>query len=76
MPAEGLRSVTVVHEDGCLAEAAGAALFVAGPAGWQALAARLGLDQVLVLTTAGEVLATPRLAARLQPQPGITLRKA
>jgi thiamine biosynthesis lipoprotein len=39
-PSCGLRSLTVVHHDGTLADGGGAALFVAGREGWPALAAR------------------------------------
>lgn len=64
-PAEGLRSLTVVHADGAMADAAGAALFVAGPQHWPALAHQLGLDRVLALTREGEAQVTPMLAAEL-----------
>lgn len=64
-PAQGLQSVTVVAADAALADAASTALFVAGPAHWRETAARLGLDQVLVVDAAGRILATPRLHARL-----------
>jgi len=71
-PAEGLRALTVVHADGSWAEAAGAALYVAGPQ-WPALARELGLTQVLAVTSAGQVQATAALAARLLPQPGVQI---
>ena len=64
-PAEGLRSLTVIHADGAMADAAGAALFVAGPRHWPALAHRLGLDRVLALTSEGEAQVTPLLAPEL-----------
>ncbi|HZP11446.1 MAG TPA: FAD:protein FMN transferase [Nevskiaceae bacterium] len=63
-PARGLRSVTVVHRDGTLADAGGAALFVAGR-DWQRLAARLQLDQVMAIDDDGEIELTPALARRL-----------
>ncbi|MGQ0530374.1 MAG: FAD:protein FMN transferase, partial [Panacagrimonas sp.] len=66
MPAQGLRSLTVVHSDGTLAEAGGAALFVAGRDKWPLLARKLGLSQVLAQTDDGEVQVSPVLAARLQ----------
>lgn len=71
MPARGLRALTVVHADGTLADAGGAALFAAGAGGWPLLAARLGIDKVLVVTEEGAVGATAALAARLEPQPGV-----
>ncbi len=73
-PAQGLRSLTVVHKDGTLAEAGGAALFVAGEQGWPALARQLGIAQVMVVTDDGRVLATPTLAARLRMQTGVELQ--
>ena len=65
-PASGLRSVTVVHADGSLAEAGGAALFVAGPQHWQALAQQLNLEQVLVVHDSGQVEATRALYKRIR----------
>ncbi len=65
-PARGLVSVTVVHDDGSEADAAATALFVAGPREWPAVAARLGLTQVLVVDEAGRLQATPALARRLR----------
>lgn len=73
-PARGLRSLTVVHPDGALAEAGGAALFVSGLAGWRPLARELGLTQVLVVTEDGEVQATPALAARIRPEHDVHLK--
>jgi len=67
-----LRSLTVVHRDGTLAEAGGAALFVAGPGAWPDLAEKLGIDQVLAVDAQGEITVTPALAARLQPEPGVS----
>lgn len=68
-PVQGLLSATVVHRDAGLADAAATALLVAGPSRWAALAARMGLDQVLVVQPDGLALATPRLAARLDVAP-------
>lgn len=67
-PVHGLRSLTVVHADGSWAEAAGAALFVAGPARWRTLAAQLGIEQVLAVPDDGPVEVTRALHARLQPR--------
>lgn len=65
-PVQGLRSLTVVHADATLADGAGAALFVAGPQAWPALARKLGITQVLALREDGVIQATSALAARLQ----------
>lgn len=75
MPAQGLRSLTVVHRDAALADAAGGALFVAGRQRWRSLAHTLGLDQVLVVTDEGHVEATPALMHRLRAQPGVHIRR-
>jgi thiamine biosynthesis lipoprotein len=58
--------VTVVHPSAAVADAAATALLVAGPARWRAVAARMGVDQVLVIDRHGRRTATPRLAVRLQ----------
>jgi thiamine biosynthesis lipoprotein len=75
-PAQELCSVTVVHPDGTLAEAGGAALYVAGRHGWRRLARKLGLQQVMVMTADGEVQVTGALAARIKPEAGTALRIA
>lgn len=75
-PARELCSVTVVHPDGTLAEAGGAALYVAGRHGWRRLARKLGLHQVMVVTAEGEVQVTGALAARLKPEGATSLRVA
>ncbi|MDB5975103.1 MAG: FAD:protein transferase [Nevskia sp.] len=72
-PVHGLRSLTVVHADGTLADAGGAALFAAGVDGWRTLAGQLGLEHVLVVRGDGAVLATAPLAARLRPQADVRI---
>jgi thiamine biosynthesis lipoprotein len=64
-PASALASVTVAHPDAALADAASTALLVAGPVAWQALAQRMGVDQVLVLDGQGRRQTTPAMARRL-----------
>lgn len=64
-PAQGLRSVTVVHRDAALADAAATALFVAGPQAWRSLADQLGVDSVAVLTAAGELELTEAMRWRV-----------
>ena len=63
--ATALVSVTVVHPSAALADAAATALLVAGPARWPAIAARLGVAQVLVVDAQGRAQASPALAPRL-----------
>lgn len=64
-PARAAASVTVVHRNAALADAAATALLVAGPQEAPRLAARLGLAQVLVIGTDGTRWCSPALAARL-----------
>ncbi len=66
VPANDMVSVTVVHVSAALADAAATALLVAGPARWQRVAERMGVDQVLLIDRHGRQQATPRLARRLQ----------
>lgn len=73
-PVHGLRALTVVHEDGALADAAGAALFVAGAEAWPALAARLGLRRVLALNADGTACVTRALASALSWKRAIPVR--
>jgi thiamine biosynthesis lipoprotein len=70
-PTQGLRSLTVVHRDGTLADGGGAALFVAGSADWPRLAQKLGIKQVLAVDEDGAVSVSERLAARLQVAAGL-----
>jgi thiamine biosynthesis lipoprotein len=72
---QGFRSLTVVHADATLADAGGAALYVAGPASWRALARKLGIDQVLIAADDGSVQVTAALAGRLTPEPGVRVER-
>ncbi len=65
-PATGLTSVTVIHAEAAVADAAATALFVAGPREWPQVAAAMGLQQVMVVTGEGVVEVTPAMAARLK----------
>lgn len=62
----GLASVTVVHRDATLADAAATALLVAGPRAWAERARRMGVAQVAVIDHAGRLQATPAMAQRLR----------
>ena len=65
MPAPGVSSVTVIHPDAALAEAADKALFIAGPAGFAKMAAQLGITQAMLIDTQGTVYMTPAMAKRI-----------
>jgi len=65
-PARGVRSVTVLHELGSTADAAATALFVAGPARWQEVARRMGIDRVMLVDDDGRIHISRAMAQRVQ----------
>ena len=65
-PAEGTQSVTVIHSDSGLADAAATALFVAGPENWYALARKLGLKYVMLIDDRGNIHVSPEMQKRLK----------
>ncbi|OOC09213.1 FAD:protein FMN transferase [Thioalkalivibrio halophilus] len=78
-PTEGVRSATVLHGDGGLADAAATTLMIAGPEHWPEYAARLGIDHALVVLADGRIEATPAMAARVElgephPEPEVRER--
>ncbi len=65
-PARGVRSVTVVHREATVADAAATALFVAGPEHWHRIAQQLGIGFVLLVDEQGILHMNPAMAQRLQ----------
>ena len=65
-PTTGSASVTVLAADAELADAASTALMVAGPTRFHSVCASLGIIDALLVTTSGELLTTPGMAARLR----------
>ncbi|MDH5784921.1 MAG: FAD:protein FMN transferase [Chromatiales bacterium] len=66
MPVEGVTSVTVLHANGGIADAAATALVVAGVTGWQRIAARMGIEAVMLVDDAGTVYMTPGMQQRIE----------
>jgi thiamine biosynthesis lipoprotein len=66
-PVAHTRAITVIAADGTTADAAATALFVAGPADWQALAATLGVAAALRVDADGRLEMTPAMRDRFQP---------
>lgn len=64
-PATGAVSVTVLHEDGALADAASTALLIAGPEEWQSTANAMGVDKVLLVDDAGRLHMTTAMRDRI-----------
>ena len=70
-PARGSQSVTVLHTDSGLADAAATALFIAGPDHWMEIARKLGLKEVMLIDASGTVYVTPEMRQRLRFNPQI-----
>jgi thiamine biosynthesis lipoprotein len=64
-PAEDIASVTLITDDGLLADAAATALVVAGLDEWIDVARALNLDQVAVVDEAGVIHLTPAMKQRI-----------
>lgn len=64
-PVEHTASVTVIHNDAMLADAAATALMVAGPAEFDALTRSLGLEFALLIDASGDLRLTPAMGERL-----------
>jgi thiamine biosynthesis lipoprotein len=64
-PARGAAAVVVLHSDPVRADAAATALFVAGPAGFEAIARSMALGCALMITDENELLVTRALATRV-----------
>jgi thiamine biosynthesis lipoprotein len=67
-PAQGTQSLTVLHADAGLADAASTALFVAGD-DWPAVAAGMGVEAVLRVAADGTLEWTEAMAARAEITP-------
>lgn len=65
-PAQGTRSVTVIHEQAVVADAAATALFVAGPGDWYRIARKMGIKYALLVDEAGRLHMNPKMRNRLQ----------
>lgn len=64
-PAKDIASVTVITDEGLLADAAATALVVAGLDAWPEVARALNLNQVAVVDESGTVYLTPAMASRI-----------
>lgn len=71
-PARNSQSVTVVHTDAALADAAATALFVAGPEEWLEIAKSMNIQQAMLIDRNGTIHITEALAKRLKfEKPGL-----
>lgn len=70
-PVAGLASVTVIAEEGLLADAAATALVVAGAEDWVSVARDLGLDKVLLVDESGKAYLTEEMNKRIEFVEGV-----
>jgi thiamine biosynthesis lipoprotein len=68
MPVNGVTSVTVLHDNGAVADAAATALVVAGPGEWYRIARKMGIRYVMLVDDKGIVYMNPAMQRRLKFQ--------
>ena len=73
-PADKAVSVTVLHSNGAIADAASTALFIAGPNGWQEIAAKMGVSDVMMVDRQGRIIMTPSMQKRIKLEAGESKR--
>lgn len=75
-PARRVQSVTVIHADAALADAAATALFVAGPEDWPDVAGDMDVTLAMLVDEEGTVHMTPGMRERigLEAEPHPTVR--
>jgi thiamine biosynthesis lipoprotein len=64
-PTNGFHSVTVVHSDAALADAAATAIFIAGKESWKQIAKNMGVDKIMLINQQQEILMTKNLQDRI-----------
>ncbi len=61
----GAASVTVIHHDAGIADAAATALFVAGPEHWQEVARSMDIKYVMLIDTDSAIHMNPAMQKRV-----------
>ncbi len=74
-PANTLSSVTILHSNGAIADAASTALFIAGPENWQTIANNMGVTDVMLIDKQGNITMTPSMQKRIKLEAGNISRK-
>lgn len=64
-PAKGSTSVTVIHSNAGVADAAATAIFIAGPEQWLATAQAMGIKYVMLIDDQGKIHMTKKMAERI-----------
>ena len=70
-PVENISAITVISDEGLLADAAATALMVAGHPDWLIVAQSLELDKVMLIDESGKVYVTPEMNKRVEYLEGI-----
>ena len=65
-PTQGTSSVTVVHDNAAVADAAATALLVAGPKHWHEIAKKMRIDYVMLIEDNGTIQMNPKMAKRIK----------
>lgn len=65
-PSKSVQSVTVLHHDAAVADAAATALFVAGSDNWQRVAKQMAIDLVMLIDDKGNIQLTPAMQKRVK----------
>ncbi len=65
-PTKDAQSVTVLHQDAGLADAAATAIFVAGSKNWRRIAKNMGIDHVMLIDASGNIQLTPAMEKRIK----------
>ncbi len=74
-PADQVQSVTVIHTNGAVADAAATALFVAGPEQWLETARNMGIKQAMLVDKSGTVHITDAMHQRIHfEQPDLDIK--
>ncbi len=73
-PASGFHSVTIVHTNATLADAAATAIFIAGPQRWEEIAKKMAIDKIMLISQAGELIVSQQLKSRLALIPNKRLK--
>ncbi len=65
-PATATSSVTVIHDNAGVADAAATALFIAGPAQWHDIARRMGIKYVMLIGSDNTIYMNPAMLQRVK----------
>ncbi len=65
-PTQDMQSVTVIHKDAGLADAAATALFVAGRTNWQRIAKNMGIEYAMLVDRDNHIYLTDKMAKRVE----------